>query len=60
MDHIHEHLSTAAFSAEYPKAIKMALAIGKTTLNHYYSKTDHSEIFRIAMSMYSPFITTAY
>jgi len=25
--------------------------VGKKTLNHYYDKTDHSEIFQIAMGM---------
>ena len=50
MDHIDEHLATAALNADYPMAIKAALAIGKRTLNRYYNKTDHySEIFRIAM-----------
>jgi hypothetical protein len=52
MDHIDEHLTTAAISNEYPLAIKAALAIGKKTLNRYYDKTDQSEVFRIAMSMY--------
>ena len=51
MDHINEHLMNAALNADYPMAIKAALAIGKTTLNKYYNKTDHSEIFRIAMGM---------
>ena len=56
MDHIDEHLATAALNADYPMAIKAALAIGKTTLNRYYNKTDLSEIFRIAMGMiYSTF-----
>ena len=49
MDHIDEHLATAALSSVYPLAIKAALAIGKRTLNRYYDKTDHSEVFRIAM-----------
>ena len=52
MDHIDEHLTTAALSADYPKAIKAALAIGKKTLNRYYNKTDHSKTFRIAMGMF--------
>jgi hypothetical protein len=51
MDHIDEHLATAAFENNYPLAIKAALAIGKKTLNRYYDKTDHSEVFRIAMGM---------
>jgi hypothetical protein len=52
MDHIDEYLATAALNADYPVAIKAALAIGKTTLNRYYNKTDHSEIFRIAMGIF--------
>lgn len=49
MDHIDEHLATAATSPKYCPAIKAALAIGKKTINRYYDKTDHSEVFRIAM-----------
>jgi hypothetical protein len=60
MDHIDEHLATAALSADYPRSIKAALAIGKTTLNRYYNKTDHSEIYRIAMGMFSFFKTLNY
>ena len=59
MDHIDEHLATAALNADYPKAIKAALAIGKTTLNRYYNKTDHLEIFRIAMGIIFKLSTTS-
>jgi hypothetical protein len=52
MDHIDEHLATAAVNRKYCLAIKAALAIGKKTLNRYYDKTDHSEIYRIAMGMF--------
>ncbi|KAF8230287.1 hypothetical protein L208DRAFT_1282528, partial [Tricholoma matsutake] len=52
MDNIDKHLTTAAIDNKYPLAIKLALAIGKKTLNHYYNKTDHSEVFRIAMGTY--------
>jgi hypothetical protein len=52
MDHIDEHLATAALESKYPLAIKAALAIGKRTLNRYYDKTDHSEVFRIAMGLF--------
>jgi hypothetical protein len=58
MDHIDEHLATAASSDQYCVAIKAALAIGKKTLNRYYDKTDHSEVFRIAMGMYRDIIST--
>jgi hypothetical protein len=52
MDHINKHLATAAIDNKYPLAIKAALAIGKKTLNHYYDKTNHSEVFRIVMGMH--------
>ncbi|KDR74203.1 hypothetical protein GALMADRAFT_51209, partial [Galerina marginata CBS 339.88] len=52
MDHIDAHLATAASSGIYSVAIKAALAIGKHTLNQYYSKTDHLEVFRIAMVLH--------
>ena len=52
MDHIDEHLATAAIDNEYPLAIKAALALGKKTLNRYYNKSDQSEVFRIAMGTY--------
>ena len=51
MDHIDTHLATAAQSTRYPTSIRAALAIGKRTLNRYYNKTDHSEVYRIAMGM---------
>ena len=54
MDYVNEHLTTA-IDRKCPLAVKAALAIGKRTLNHYYDKTDHSEVYRITMSTY--FIT---
>lgn len=52
MDHIDEHLATAATNRIYPLAIKAAIAIGKKTLNRYYNQTDQSEIYRIAMGIF--------
>ena len=49
MDHIDTHLATATQNTDYSPSIRAALAIGKQTLNRYYNKTDHSEIYRIAM-----------
>ncbi len=51
MDHINSKLATDASDNKYPLSIQAALAVGKKTLNLYYDKTDHSEIFRIAMGM---------
>ena len=55
MDRIDEHLATAATNNKYNAAMRAALAVGKKTLNRYYDRTDHSEVYRIAMSMYFAF-----
>ena len=52
MDHIDEHLATAATNNKYSPAIQAALALRKRTLNQYYDMTDHSELYHIAMRMY--------
>lgn len=49
MDHINTHLATAANDPIYPVAIRSVLAVGKRTINRYYNKTDHSEVYCIAM-----------
>ncbi len=51
MDHIDSKLATDASDNKYLLSIRAALAVGKKTLNRYYNKTDHSEVFRIAMGM---------
>ena len=53
MDHIDEYLATACRNLMLSKAIRAALALGKQTLNRYYNKTDHSDVYRIAMGKYS-------
>ena len=53
MDHIDSHLTDAAINATYPVSLQAALAIGKKTINRYYDKTDHSEVYHIAMGIYS-------
>ena len=52
MDHLDEHLANATLNPKYPMSIKAAIAIGKKTLNQYYDKTDHSEVFHIAMGTF--------
>ena len=52
MDRFDEHLTTAMLaSSKYSPAIRSAISMGKKTLNRYYSKTDLSDIYRIAMGM---------
>ena len=54
MDHINDYLATACGNIKFSKAIRAALDIRKQTLNHYYNKTDHSKVYRIAMGRSSP------
>lgn len=54
MDHIDKVLATKSDSARFSLPICTALAIGKNTVNRYYNKTDHSEVYRITMSKYFP------
>jgi hypothetical protein len=50
MDRIDEVLASSAVDAQFSVSIKAMLAIGKKTLNRYYSKTDMSDVYRAAMS----------
>ena len=50
MDHIDAHLATVSQDLKFSPAIRASVALGKAHLNKYYNMTDHSEIYRIAMS----------
>jgi hypothetical protein len=52
MDHLDEYLTMASLEYNLPLSIKATLTVRKKTLNCYYNKTDYSEVFQIAMSMY--------
>jgi hypothetical protein len=52
MDHIDEYLMTACWNMMISKPIRAALALGRQTLNCYYNKTDHSDVYRIAMGSF--------
>ncbi|GLB40642.1 hypothetical protein LshimejAT787_0805130 [Lyophyllum shimeji] len=49
MDIVDDALATAISEKTYNKSILAAIKIGKCTLNRYYSKTDMSELYRVAM-----------
>ena len=49
MDELDQHLATIMAFYNLSDAIRSAVSIGKRTLNRYYSKTDWSEIYYIAM-----------
>ncbi|KAF8263871.1 hypothetical protein EI94DRAFT_1595283, partial [Lactarius quietus] len=52
MDHIDEVLATSATACQFSISIQAALSVGKKTLNRYYSKTDLSEVYHIAMVLH--------
>lgn len=52
MDYINDRLSAQANDRSLSPAIKASLGLGKKTLNRYYSLTDSSEVYRIAMGAY--------
>lgn len=52
MDKMHTELTAAAENVEYSPALQAALTLGKNLLNKYYSLSDDSEIYRIAIGMY--------
>jgi hypothetical protein len=50
MDRMHEDLQAACDNEEHSAGIRAALKIGMNLLNKYYSITDNSELYRIAIS----------
>ena len=50
MNLINRKLTTDAISGKYCVAIRTSLEVARCTLNHYYNKTDYSELYRITMS----------
>ena len=52
MDIINDHLTLKANDTSVSPAICSALGLAKKTLNHYYSRTDDSEAYQIAMSTF--------
>ncbi|PPR06542.1 hypothetical protein CVT26_000705, partial [Gymnopilus dilepis] len=55
MDIINDRLTTSANDSALSPAIRTAAGLAKKTLNRYYSRTDDSETYRIAMSKYLDF-----
>ena len=50
MDRMHADLLAACENEKYSTAIRAALKVGMNLLNKYYSITDNSEVYRIAIS----------
>ena len=56
IDFINNKLTAHAHNRTLSLAIKASLELGKKTLNRYYSLTDSSEVYRIAMGMWPMFL----
>ncbi|KAJ8454957.1 hypothetical protein ONZ45_g19104 [Pleurotus djamor] len=52
MDFMDEKLATLCLDRKYSISVRAALSLAKRTLNKYYDKTDHSEVYRIAMILH--------
>ncbi|KAI0070511.1 hypothetical protein K474DRAFT_1573924, partial [Panus rudis PR-1116 ss-1] len=52
MDEIDRRLATDSLNKVYKPCIRMACEMAKRTINRYYSKTDRSHIYRIAMVLH--------
>jgi hypothetical protein len=51
MDFINDKITAHAHHRSLSPAIKASLELGKKTLNRYYSLTDLSKVYRVAMGM---------
>ena len=60
MDHINKHLTTDALNPRYNRTIHASLGITRKTLNRYYTLTDMSGVYWIAMGMLAPPLFVAY
>jgi hypothetical protein len=58
MNMINRKLTTDSITRTYKPAIQVSLRLAKKTLNRYYSMTDWSEVYRIAMGEF--FVILSY
>ena len=49
MNYINQELMTYLCDKKYLPSIHSGVSLAKETLNHYYSRTDTSEVYQIAM-----------
>ena len=52
MDIIDEQLATGALDPALDPAIRVAVSLGKRSINHYYNKSDESAAYHTAMGAY--------
>ena len=49
IDHIDQEFRKFSRDKKYLTPVRMAVSLAKKTLNRYYSLTDSSDVYRIAM-----------
>jgi hypothetical protein len=52
MDGMYNEITSLVKNRRYSPAIRAALSLGEKLLNKYYSLTDDSEVYRIAMGWF--------
>ncbi|KAL4264910.1 Vacuolar processing and transposase activity regulator [Pleurotus pulmonarius] len=52
MDHIDEKFGSDALNTRLHAAIRASVAVAKRTCNRYYSRTDESDLYRVAMVLH--------
>ncbi|KAG2741633.1 hypothetical protein P692DRAFT_201661077, partial [Suillus brevipes Sb2] len=52
IDHIDEMLTSHQSNQSLNGAVRAALSLGKKTLDRYYSLTDSSDVYRVAMVLH--------
>jgi hypothetical protein len=52
MDHIDETLTSQSLNPAYAPSIHAALGLAKKVINTYYSATDFSDVYRVAMGTF--------
>ena len=52
MDLIDKELTTYSHNRQFQPSIRAAVSLAKETLNRYYSLTDNSDVYRIAMVLH--------
>ena len=54
MDHIDKRLATDTCNSRFNHAIRASLGVARKTLNRYYTLTDMSEVYQIAIGTFVP------
>ena len=60
MDHIDKRLATDARNSRFNCAVCASLGVARKMLNRYYTLTDMSEVYQIAMGTFVPHLPSVF